>query len=30
MIALYDTPWTRQPLAAVADDAAEPLPTESP
>jgi hypothetical protein len=30
MIALYDTPWTRQPLAAVADDAAFPLPTESP
>ena len=30
MIALYDTPWTRQPLAAVAAAAAEPLPTESP
>lgn len=30
MMALYDTPWTRQPLAAVADDPAEPLPTESP
>ena len=30
MIALYDTPWTRQPLAAVPDDAAFPLPAESP
>ncbi|MDQ1348566.1 MAG: hypothetical protein QG573_1941, partial [Acidobacteriota bacterium] len=30
MIALYDTPWTRQPLAAVAAAAAEPLETESP
>jgi hypothetical protein len=30
MIALYDTPWTRQPLAAVAESAAEPPPTESP
>ena len=28
MIALYDTPWTRQPLVALAEDAAEPLPTE--
>jgi hypothetical protein len=30
MIVLYDTPWTRRPLAAAADDAAFPLPTESP
>ena len=30
MMVLYDTPWTRQPLAAVADDAAETPPTESP
>jgi len=28
MIALYDTPWTRQPLVAVAEDAAEPHSTE--
>ncbi len=30
MMALYDTPWTREPLAAVPEAAAEPLPTESP
>ena len=30
MIALYATPWTREPLAAVAAAAAEPLETESP
>jgi hypothetical protein len=29
MIALYDTPWTRQPLVAVAEEAAEPPATES-
>ncbi len=29
MMALYDTPWTRQPLVALAGDTAEPPPTES-
>jgi hypothetical protein len=29
IMVLYDTPWTRRPLAAVADDAAEPFETES-
>lgn len=29
MIVLYDTPWTRWPLAAVAEDAALPASTES-
>lgn len=29
MMVLYDTPWTRQPLAAGAEDTALPLPTES-
>jgi len=29
MMVLYDTPWTRRPLVAGAEDTAEPLPTES-
>ncbi len=29
MMVLYDTPWTRRPLVATAEDTAHPLPTES-